>query len=220
MLCSNAIRLAQAAGLHREQSTPREMGNVPAGHGNRIWWALYCFEKLISMRDGCPSCINDDEYVHSLLFEIARLCSLLTYMYGAFRALSRNADKMKTSRASKALSSLSNTLKYRPKFTTDCTLQLHAKDPKITAGEPSKKSLIKLYATGEGSYRHTCGLGCQLDTRPPPTPCTETTSSIRIIHFTQVSLLYITTSLGPLFTNNHNKIPQCHSTLLKVRRRY
>ncbi|OQU95835.1 Fungal specific transcription factor domain-containing protein [Cladophialophora immunda] len=43
MLCSNAIR--------------------PSDRfvGNRIWWALYCYDKHISLRDGRQSCIDDDD---------------------------------------------------------------------------------------------------------------------------------------------------------------
>jgi hypothetical protein len=65
MLCSNAVRLAQAAGLHRKQIIPREYWTALDAQRNRIWWALYCYEKLLSMRDSRPSCIHDDEYAYS-----------------------------------------------------------------------------------------------------------------------------------------------------------
>lgn len=64
MLCSNAVRLAQALGLNHEQTPPTTPGqSTQAAQRKRIWWALYCYDKLISMRLGRQSCIDDDEFV-------------------------------------------------------------------------------------------------------------------------------------------------------------
>lgn len=64
MLCSNAVRLAQALGLNHEQAPPITPGqSTQDAQRKRIWWALYCYDKLISMRLGRQSCIDDDEFV-------------------------------------------------------------------------------------------------------------------------------------------------------------
>ncbi|KIW24253.1 uncharacterized protein PV07_09981 [Cladophialophora immunda] len=61
ILCSTAVRLAQALGLNHEQGQARRSHFSDSDRRIRIWWALYCYDKLISLRDGRPSCIDDDD---------------------------------------------------------------------------------------------------------------------------------------------------------------
>lgn len=61
MLCSNAVRLAQSLGLNHEPESCWNMGLSEISQRSRIWWALYCYDKHISMREGRQSCIDDDE---------------------------------------------------------------------------------------------------------------------------------------------------------------
>ncbi|EXJ59415.1 uncharacterized protein A1O5_12296 [Cladophialophora psammophila CBS 110553] len=59
-LCTNAVQLAQARGLHREP--PKSWGLSASDDLNRrwLWWAIYCLEKQIAFRSGRPSLIDDN----------------------------------------------------------------------------------------------------------------------------------------------------------------
>jgi len=55
MLCSNAVRLAQSKGLHRQPSASWKMRKSDILHRNWLWWAIYCCDKQIACRCGRPS---------------------------------------------------------------------------------------------------------------------------------------------------------------------
>ena len=60
MMCANAVRLAQAKGLHRKPSKSLNLSEDEVMHRNWLWWAIFCVEKQISFRSGRPSAIDDD----------------------------------------------------------------------------------------------------------------------------------------------------------------
>jgi hypothetical protein len=55
MLLSNAIRLAQANGLHLRQSAASNTGLEDCVLRNSLWWLLYAYDKLLASRSGRPS---------------------------------------------------------------------------------------------------------------------------------------------------------------------
>lgn len=59
-LCTNAVHLAQAKGLHREPSKSWGLSDSDVQTRNWLWWAIYCVEKQIAFRSGRPSVIDDD----------------------------------------------------------------------------------------------------------------------------------------------------------------
>jgi hypothetical protein len=60
MLCSNAARLAQSKGLHRQAAKAWNLPESEILHRNWLFWAIYCCEKAIAARSGRPSGIDDD----------------------------------------------------------------------------------------------------------------------------------------------------------------
>lgn len=60
MMCANAVRLAQAKGLHRQPSRSLNLPETEITHRNWLFWAIFCLEKQISFRSGRPSAIDDD----------------------------------------------------------------------------------------------------------------------------------------------------------------
>jgi hypothetical protein len=60
MLCSNAARLAQSKGLHRQAAKAWNLLESEILHRNWLFWAIYCCEKAIAARSGRPSGIDDD----------------------------------------------------------------------------------------------------------------------------------------------------------------
>lgn len=60
MMCANAVRLAQAKGLHRQPSRSLNLSEIEVMHRNWLFWAIFCLEKLIAFRSGRPSAIDDD----------------------------------------------------------------------------------------------------------------------------------------------------------------
>ncbi|OQV03055.1 Fungal specific transcription factor domain-containing protein [Cladophialophora immunda] len=60
MMCANAVRLAQAKGLHRQPSKSLNLSENEAMHRSWLFWAIFSLEKLISFRSGRPSAIDDD----------------------------------------------------------------------------------------------------------------------------------------------------------------
>ncbi|KIX06764.1 uncharacterized protein Z518_04740 [Rhinocladiella mackenziei CBS 650.93] len=59
-LCTNAVQLAQAKGLHREPSKSWGLPQSDVLNRSWLWWAIYCLEKQIAFRSGRPSVIDDD----------------------------------------------------------------------------------------------------------------------------------------------------------------
>lgn len=58
LLCSNALLLAQAKGLHRRSTSP---SNDPQEHHrNWLFWAIYCYSTHLSCLWGYTPVINDD----------------------------------------------------------------------------------------------------------------------------------------------------------------
>lgn len=60
MMCANAVRLAQAKGLHRQPSKSLNLPENEILHLNWLFWAIFCLEKQISFRSGRPSAIDDE----------------------------------------------------------------------------------------------------------------------------------------------------------------
>lgn len=60
MICANAVRLAQAKGLHRKPSKALNLSEREVIDRNWLWWAIFCLEKQISFRSGRPSAIDDN----------------------------------------------------------------------------------------------------------------------------------------------------------------
>ena len=58
MLCSNAIRLAYAQGLHRQAPLSWNLSEEEKYRRTCIFWALYCLDKDIACRSGRPSVGN------------------------------------------------------------------------------------------------------------------------------------------------------------------
>ncbi|OCL02150.1 hypothetical protein AOQ84DRAFT_349537 [Glonium stellatum] len=61
MLVSNALRLAQSKGLHRQPVETWNMQEPEIQHRNWLFWAIYAYEKHIAFRSGRPSAIDDDD---------------------------------------------------------------------------------------------------------------------------------------------------------------
>ena len=55
MLCTNALGLACAKGLHRQAVSSWNLTAQESCHRNWLFWAIYCLEKHISCRSGRPS---------------------------------------------------------------------------------------------------------------------------------------------------------------------
>lgn len=55
MLCSTALRLALAQGLHHEPSPALNMQDAEKQSRARLFWAIYCYEKHVATRAGRPS---------------------------------------------------------------------------------------------------------------------------------------------------------------------
>ncbi|KIW78567.1 hypothetical protein Z517_08405 [Fonsecaea pedrosoi CBS 271.37] len=60
-LCSMAVRLAHAKGIHRQSGSGWSLSADEAKQCNWLFWAVYCCEKHIALRSGRPSLIDDDE---------------------------------------------------------------------------------------------------------------------------------------------------------------
>ena len=60
MLCSNAVRMAQSKGLHRQPSKSWGLPECEILHRTWLFWAIYCCDKQIAFRSGRPSAIDDD----------------------------------------------------------------------------------------------------------------------------------------------------------------
>ncbi|KIW86599.1 uncharacterized protein Z519_12783 [Cladophialophora bantiana CBS 173.52] len=59
-LCSNAVQLAQARGLHRAPSKSWALSESDSLSRSWLWWTIYCLEKQIAFRSGRPSLIDDN----------------------------------------------------------------------------------------------------------------------------------------------------------------
>lgn len=55
MLCSDAARLAQAKGLHRQPATSWGLSEMEITHRAWMFWAIYVYEKHVALRAGRPS---------------------------------------------------------------------------------------------------------------------------------------------------------------------
>lgn len=61
MLCSGAVRLAQAKGLHRQPGSAWGMSPEEIQQRNWIFWVLYSYEKQVAQRSGRASAIDDED---------------------------------------------------------------------------------------------------------------------------------------------------------------
>ncbi|KAL4940597.1 fungal-specific transcription factor domain-containing protein [Aspergillus oleicola] len=61
MLISNAIRLAQSKGLHRQPPQSWTISQDEVLERNWLFWVIYAYDKHVAFRSGRPSAINDDE---------------------------------------------------------------------------------------------------------------------------------------------------------------
>ncbi|KAH8691680.1 fungal-specific transcription factor domain-containing protein [Talaromyces proteolyticus] len=104
MLCSDAIRLSCAKGLHRQPARSWNISLHEISHRNWMFWSIYCLEKQICSRSGRPSIIDDDEissqvpekalsgqlgdtiYCH-VLIQLIRLCSTTKKRLSSAQAL-------------------------------------------------------------------------------------------------------------------------------------
>ncbi|CZR53549.1 uncharacterized protein PAC_03428 [Phialocephala subalpina] len=66
MLCSNAVRLAQSKGLHRQPPIAWNLPESEVQQRKWLFWAIYCYDKHISYRSGRPSAIEDDTITCSI----------------------------------------------------------------------------------------------------------------------------------------------------------
>ena len=60
-LSSIAARLAQSLGLHRRRLREWNLIADDQRKRNRVFWAIYCLDKTISLRCGWPSVFDDDD---------------------------------------------------------------------------------------------------------------------------------------------------------------
>ncbi|KIW09932.1 hypothetical protein PV08_11708 [Exophiala spinifera] len=70
-ILGQAIRIAQAVGLHRQSFHAKECpspvdGTLAADLNSRIWWTAYILERAMEMETGRPSAIRDGECDQSL----------------------------------------------------------------------------------------------------------------------------------------------------------
>ncbi|KAJ8117753.1 hypothetical protein OPT61_g1124 [Boeremia exigua] len=61
MLISNAVRLAQSKGLHRESSNMWAIPPPDLKYRRWLFWVIYAYDKHIAYRSGRPSAIDDDD---------------------------------------------------------------------------------------------------------------------------------------------------------------
>ncbi|KIW06082.1 uncharacterized protein PV09_03253 [Verruconis gallopava] len=61
MLISNAVRLAQSKGLHRQPSDAWKMNESEIQRRSWLFWVIYSYDKHIAFRSGRPSAIDDDD---------------------------------------------------------------------------------------------------------------------------------------------------------------
>ncbi|OAL50323.1 hypothetical protein IQ07DRAFT_587004 [Pyrenochaeta sp. DS3sAY3a] len=61
MLISNAVRLAQSKGLHRESSNIWAIPPPDLKYRRWLFWVIYAYDKHIAYRSGRPSAIDDDD---------------------------------------------------------------------------------------------------------------------------------------------------------------
>lgn len=55
MLCSNAARLAQSKGLHRQPAPSWQIDEDQINNQNWLFWAVYYSEKSLALRTSRPS---------------------------------------------------------------------------------------------------------------------------------------------------------------------
>lgn len=55
MLISNAVRLAQAQGMHLNRTDLPVVPPEDAGKRDSLWWLLYAYDKHLACRSGRPS---------------------------------------------------------------------------------------------------------------------------------------------------------------------
>lgn len=55
MLVSNALRLAQSKGLHRQPIASWHLSEEETNSRNWLFWSIYAYEKHIAFRSGRPS---------------------------------------------------------------------------------------------------------------------------------------------------------------------
>ncbi|KAH6955744.1 fungal-specific transcription factor domain-containing protein [Ilyonectria sp. MPI-CAGE-AT-0026] len=60
MLCANAVRLAESMGLHRRPMPGSISHETDAESRSCLWWAIYCYERLITSHSGRSAQIDDN----------------------------------------------------------------------------------------------------------------------------------------------------------------
>ncbi|EXJ71827.1 uncharacterized protein A1O5_04328 [Cladophialophora psammophila CBS 110553] len=61
LLASNAMRLAQAKGMHHQVMKSWKMHEEDVQILYWLWWCIYCYDKYLAYRSGRPSAIDDDD---------------------------------------------------------------------------------------------------------------------------------------------------------------
>lgn len=59
-LCANAVHIAQCKGLYRQPDKAWGNSENETLKRNWLWWTIYCLEKHLSLCNGRPSVIDDD----------------------------------------------------------------------------------------------------------------------------------------------------------------
>ncbi len=110
-LCSNAVRVAQSKGLHRQPDKAWGMSENTTLKRNWLWWAIYTLDKHHALCSSRPSAIDDDNVsslvpailpngsnIHLQLFTIgirhAKIKSRVSRQLLSFKALSLSASEL------------------------------------------------------------------------------------------------------------------------------
>ncbi|KAI1616602.1 fungal-specific transcription factor domain-containing protein [Exophiala viscosa] len=111
MLCSTAVRLSIAKGLHRQAVSSWNLTDHENSLRSCLFWAAYCLEKQIVCQSGRHSLIDDDDVscqvptsappnstvnveYFSILISLARLSSLVSKKLSTVRAFQQGAESV------------------------------------------------------------------------------------------------------------------------------
>ncbi|EXJ79926.1 hypothetical protein A1O3_08211 [Capronia epimyces CBS 606.96] len=109
MLCTNALRLAVAKGLHRQPVSSWNSSEHENNLRSCLFWAAYCLEKQIVSQSGRHSLIDDDDVncqvptqvpagstvnlqYFTILIRLARLSSVVSKRLSTVRAFQQGAE--------------------------------------------------------------------------------------------------------------------------------
>ncbi|KIW90829.1 uncharacterized protein Z519_08612 [Cladophialophora bantiana CBS 173.52] len=123
MLCSCAMKLAQAKGLHRQPAAAWNLSKPAIQSRSFLWWTLYGYERMNASRSGRPLSISDEDITCQLPneapadsrmnFELllaamthSRLSGLISRRIGALK----QAEEVSLQRISETIADLSQQL--------------------------------------------------------------------------------------------------------------